>query len=106
MRHLQIKDTPEMPELTSPAPWQFDLPLPPLELRRMVGPVEPKYFDNPTGQPIIENIPIDKYESVLDFGCGCGRIARQLLQQKIRPKCPSGDFASHLSRLRVVEKTA
>ncbi len=32
------------------------------------------------------DLPLSCYESVFDFGCGCGRIARQLLQQNPRPK--------------------
>lgn len=62
--------------------------MPPLELRRMVGPSEPEAFDNPGGQPVYSRYGVtpDQYESVLDFGCGCGRMARQLLQQNPRPR--------------------
>lgn len=75
-----------MSELSSSAQGQLSLPIPPLEFRRMVGPIEESFFDNPTGDLVIQDIPSDNYASVLDFGCGCGRIARQLLQQKPRPK--------------------
>ena len=63
-----------------------DLPIPPLEMRMLVGPTDEAAFDNPSGDlayPILE--PGD-YESVLDFGCGCGRVARQLIQQTAQPK--------------------
>ena len=62
------------------------LPLPSLELRRLVGPVEDVYFDNPDGNFIFPDIPVEMYDSVFDFGCGCGRLARQLMQQRIPPK--------------------
>src|SRR5262249_55453584 len=32
-------------------------------------------------------LPAESYESIFDFGCGCGRIARLLLQQRLhRPR--------------------
>jgi SAM-dependent methyltransferase len=63
-----------------------NLPLPPVEFRRLVGPTDPKYFDNPTGRPVFSDVPDDVYSFVFDFGCGCGRVARQLIQQRPQPK--------------------
>ena len=64
------------------------IPIPPPELRQLVGPTDPVDFDNPSGRPIYERfgLPLDAYEAVFDFGCGCGRLARQLLQQDPRPR--------------------
>jgi SAM-dependent methyltransferase len=60
------------------------IPLPPFELRYRVGPTEPADYDNPDGNPILDHfgVPHDAYEAVFDFGCGCGRQARQLMQQR------------------------
>lgn len=63
-----------------------ELPLPPLEMRQTVGPTDPAAFDNPGGAPIFADLPPAAYRSVLDFGCGCGRLARQLIQQDPRPE--------------------
>jgi SAM-dependent methyltransferase len=67
---------------------QGDLPLPPVEMRGMIGPTDPRFFDNPTGGCILDHfqLPHEIYGSVLDFGCGCGRQARQLLLQTPRPR--------------------
>jgi SAM-dependent methyltransferase len=64
------------------------IPLPPLEFRRIVGPTQPEDYDNPAGTPIYQSIglPESVYDAVFDFGCGCGRLARQLLQQSPRPR--------------------
>lgn len=62
-----------------------DLPIPPLEMRELVGPTDIASFDNPTGELIYSFLPEVAYSSVFDFGCGCGRVARQLIQQEIRP---------------------
>lgn len=61
------------------------IPLPPPLLRVLVGPTEDRFFDNPTGAPALPGLPPSAWESVLDFGCGCGRLARQMMQQQLRP---------------------
>jgi SAM-dependent methyltransferase len=68
------------------------LPMPPLELRRIVGPTDPRDFDNPDGRLIWGDLaygplnPGEAYRRVFDFGCGCGRNARQLLLQRQPPE--------------------
>ncbi len=68
------------------------LPMPPIEYRRMVGPIDEREFDNPTGEMIWGELAIGQlspgqaYREVFDFGCGCGRSARQLLMQKSPPR--------------------
>lgn len=61
------------------------LPLPPLAYRQWVGPVEDAQYDNPSGRLVYPEFPAESYESVFDFGCGCGRVARQLIMQRPRP---------------------
>lgn len=62
------------------------LPLPPLPMRSLVGPTADEAFDNPSGRPIVADLPDSAWEFVFDFGCGCGRLARQMLQQTPRPR--------------------
>ena len=64
-----------------------ELALPPVEMRRLVGPTDEAFFDNPSGDPAYGDL-VDAalYDSVFDFGCGCGRNARRLLQQHRPPR--------------------
>ena len=63
--------------MSSPA-----LPIPPFEMRQLVGGPPEEAFENPTGQPALANLPQDAFASVLDFGSGCGRVARQMILQQ------------------------
>jgi SAM-dependent methyltransferase len=63
-----------------------ELPLPPLELRELVGGPPLEWYDNPTGEPIFPGLPDRAWDCYLDFGCGCGRSARRLIQQDPRPR--------------------
>jgi SAM-dependent methyltransferase len=54
------------------------LPLPPEEMRALVGSTDPAIFDQPEGEPVFPQATSRQYASVLDFGCGCGRVARRL----------------------------
>ncbi|MBV8585593.1 MAG: class I SAM-dependent methyltransferase [Verrucomicrobia bacterium] len=74
------------------------LPIPPFEMRQLVGPTDEAAFDNTTGNPIFD-VPEAQYDSVLDFGCGCGRLARQMIQQRTRPRCYLG-FDLHPGMVR------
>jgi SAM-dependent methyltransferase len=63
------------------------LPFPPFEMRELVGLTDAAYFDNPAGSPVFaDSIELELYDNVLDFGCGCGRLARQMIQQRPRPR--------------------
>ena len=64
-----------------------EVPYPPRELRALVGPLDDEYYDNPSGAPVFPQLPDeDAYRQVFDFGCGCGRVARQLIRQVPRPE--------------------
>jgi SAM-dependent methyltransferase len=55
-------------------------------MRQLVGPTDDADFDNPNGALVYPYLPASAYRSVFDFGCGCGRVARQLIQQDPRPE--------------------
>ncbi len=59
--------------------------MPPLAYRQWVGPTEDERYDNPDGSLVYTDFDPASYESVFDFGCGCGRVARQLILQDPRP---------------------
>lgn len=63
-----------------------ELPIPPLEMRQLVGQTDVSAFDNSTGALIFDFVDASAFKSVFDFGCGCGRLARQLIQQRPRPE--------------------
>jgi SAM-dependent methyltransferase len=67
-------------------------------MRQLVGPTDESAFENLTGAPIL-NLPEARFDSVLDFGCGCGRLARQMLQQRPRPHRYIG-FDLHAGMIR------
>jgi SAM-dependent methyltransferase len=67
------------------SPSNESLPLPPLEMRRLIGPTENEAFDNPTRGLVYPYLDEAHYESIFDFGCGCGRVARQLILQNPQP---------------------
>jgi SAM-dependent methyltransferase len=60
--------------------------MPPLAYRTWVGPTDEARYDNPQRALVYPDFPAERYESVFDFGCGCGRVARQLIQQLPRPQ--------------------
>jgi len=74
------------------------LPIPPFEMRQLVGPTHEEAFENPSRAPIFGIAP-ERFDHVLDFGCGCGRLARQMLQQVPRPRRYTG-FDLHAGMIR------
>lgn len=60
--------------------------MPPRELRELVGGLDTTSFENPRRTLVYPYLPESAYDAVFDFGCGCGRVARQLMLQVPRPK--------------------
>lgn len=54
-------------------------------MRELIGPTDVAAFDNPTGALVYDYLGPALYDKVFDFGCGCGRVARQLILQHPRP---------------------
>ena len=65
------------------------LPYPPVEMRKLVRTTDQVHFKNPEGKLLFNYLDFrfepEVYERVFDFGCGCGRLARQLILQKPQP---------------------
>jgi SAM-dependent methyltransferase len=61
-------------------------PLPPVELRELVGLPDAAIWEVQPGAPIRPYLEPEVYQAVLDFGCGAGREARQLLVQEPKPE--------------------
>jgi SAM-dependent methyltransferase len=59
-------------------------------MRKLVGPTRIRDYDNPQKKMIFRFLNKDDYKRVFDFGCGCGRLARQLLMQKFMPEKYTG----------------
>jgi SAM-dependent methyltransferase len=55
-------------------------------MRTLVGPTDAAAFDNPSGELVYPFLEPEQYRRVFDFGCGCGRVARQLILQSPRPE--------------------
>jgi len=74
--------------LPGPHPFSADrkLPLPPLEMRLLTGPSEESAFELGSQEWTFPLLAPEAYEAVFDFGCGCGRNARKLIQQVTRPR--------------------
>jgi SAM-dependent methyltransferase len=82
----RVEPTPFIPKTQMPAALSKPaIPMPPAAFRALVGPTDDIFYDNPTGESVFPEVPAELYASVFDFGSGCGRQARQLMQQNVRP---------------------
>jgi SAM-dependent methyltransferase len=55
-------------------------------MRALVGVTDIALFDNPSGANALPEAGERPFGAVPDFGCGCGRLARKLIQQDPQPK--------------------
>lgn len=60
-------------------------PLPPVDLRRLVC-HDDHLFEVDPNQYAVDGLRPEDFEAVFDFGCGCGRVARQMMVQPTPPK--------------------
>jgi FkbM family methyltransferase len=67
----------------SEPPSAAELPFPPRQMRELVGLADEASFDNPSGEPVFADLA--NAGRIFDFGCGCGRVARKLIQQRTPP---------------------
>lgn len=66
-----------------------------MSLRNLIGNPPLDAFSNPRGTLVYPYLDPQDYESILDFGCGGGRVARQLIQQTQRPRVYVGLDLNH-----------
>jgi len=90
MPDLSASSPPDRPAAdglaTQPGESGIEPPLPPLEFRRLVCHDDALFALPHPGTLAFPYVAPALYHSVFDFGCGCGRIARQLLVQEPRPQ--------------------
>jgi SAM-dependent methyltransferase len=67
-------------------PLAAELPIPPLEMRTLIGQLNVEAFDNPSRAPVFDFVDPAVFRSVFEFRCGCGRLARQMIQQVPQPE--------------------
>jgi SAM-dependent methyltransferase len=61
------------------------LPIPPPAMRHLVGPIADEDYDHPQGARVFGDLPAHADAAIFDFGCGCGRVAHRLIQQRPQP---------------------
>ncbi|MBV8717414.1 MAG: ATP-binding cassette domain-containing protein [Chloroflexi bacterium] len=74
-----------VPSNSGPSAAENELPIPPSEMRELIGQPDPAAYDNARGEPVFDFVEVSAFRSVFEFRCGCGRLARQLIQQRSRP---------------------
>jgi SAM-dependent methyltransferase len=62
------------------------VPIPPIEFRRLVGLPDERFFDGSIQGTPFDHLPSYCFDSVLDFGCGIGRLAASLIRRPQPPR--------------------